>query len=155
MSFFSRCTHRDTDGWIVGGGCPVASPFGGAAGGKNCKDIANVNQVTCDNGACKVLSCNNGFQVPASNDGCVNPGRRRRGVGSSIHRRNPADIDSLFNLIISKGLFVNGFDVTAAKAKVAALGGFNLDGALQLLLSMNAFVDIHDLPTLKARLGIN
>jgi len=222
--FFSRCAHCGTEGWIVGGGCTVAPPFGGAAGGKNCKDITNVDDVTCDNGACKVLSCKNGFKVHTSGDSCVKPNLRRRqarvvgvidevfsklvhshllvpgfdivtakqqllltvkvldydhileallaedaiigihdlaklkealGLGPSIHRRNPADIDSLFNLIVSKGLFVNGFDVAAAKARIAALGGFDLDRALGLLLSENAFVDIHDIATLKARLGLN
>ena len=221
--FFSRCVNGETEGWIVGGGCAVAPPLGGAAGGKNCKDIANVDSVICDNGACKVLSCKDGFKVPASNDRCVNPSLRRRqargvevidevldklihaqllvpgfdvaaakqhllltvkvldydhilgallsehaivgitdlarlkealGLGAPVHRRSVGDVDSLFNLIISKGLFVNGFDVNAAKAQVAALGPFDLDRALGLLLSENAFVGIHDIVTLKARLGL-
>lgn len=78
----------------VGGGCTVASPFGNnVADGKNCKAIPNVDQVLCDGGTCKVLSCKDGFYVSPTHSSCVkhriNRVRKTRGVefmGDSLDR---------------------------------------------------------------------
>jgi len=216
-----------SNGMTVGGGCTVASPFGGnVADGKNCKDIPHVEKVLCDNGSCKVLSCKSGFIVSDSHDSCVkarlNRVRRAQGVGIidevlgllvrqellvrgfdilaakedllasvqvldydhvlkallaegaivgitdllklkevlglgvSVLRREITDLDSLLDLIVKQGLFVDGFDILAAKENLlAVLKVFDVSHVLELLLLQNAFVDIHDLLTLKDRLGLD
>ena len=157
--------ERCVEGEVAGGGCTVAPPSGvNPANGKNCKAIANVDQVACENQACKVRSCKQGFKPSPANDACVQDTSRRvrqaRGandIDGGLARRDVTDIDSLFVLIDQHNLFVQGFNQAAAKANLAAaLNVFDLDHALELLLLQNAFIDgINSLAVLKDRLGLN
>jgi hypothetical protein len=214
-----RCVECE----VAGGGCTVASPFGGnVADGKNCRGILNVGDALCDNGACKILSCKSGFKISTSGDGCVDPldnvqgavvidqalallvpsqllipgfdivAAKNRlllvvqvfdydhvfqalllegsivkvqnllelkhalGLDASVLRRDITDVDSLFALIVERGLFVRGFDLVAAKQMlIASLRVFDVSRALELLLGQNAFVGVYNLLALRDLLGLD
>jgi len=136
---------------IVGGGCTVASPFGGnVADGKNCKTIPNVEKVLCDSGTCKVLSCEHDFKVSRFNDSCVKLrlDRVRQARGVEI-------VDEVLDLLVHEHLLVDAFDVIAAKQRLLAdVEVLDCDHVLQALLLEGAIVGIHDLPELKKVLGL-
>ena len=73
VSVCSGYLHRGAERKTVGGGCTAGSLSGtNVAKGKNCKAIPNVDKVLCDRGACKIISCKDGFD-PAG-DHCVKSG---------------------------------------------------------------------------------
>lgn len=55
------------------GGCAIPSPFAPAASsaGIDCTRMPNVDTVDCVSGSCYVRSCQSGFTVSSSHDGCV------------------------------------------------------------------------------------
>ena len=161
--FCSRCAHCDTKDMVSGGGCTVASPFGNnVADGKNCKSIPHVEKVLCDNGSCKVQSCKRGYKVSRSEDSCVQPRLDRIRQVPDVQvptdvdsLQIPTDVDSLLALIEQQRLFIEGFDLDAAKEKLdVVLETFDVDSALEVLLIEKAFIEAYVLAQLKARLGI-
>jgi hypothetical protein len=57
---------------IVGGGCLVPSPFGGAGlTGRDCSQIDDAASVSCHHGKCKVSECIDGYVPSPSANACV------------------------------------------------------------------------------------
>ena len=136
----------------IGGGCTVASPFGNnVADGKNCKSIPDVDQVLCNGGTCKILSCKQGFKVSSFGDACVklriDRVRQVRGVGV---------VDEVLNLLVHEHLLVDALDIVGIKQRLLSdVKILDYDHILQALLLEGAIVGVSNLLELKERLGLD
>ena len=140
--------ERCVEGEVAGGGCTVASPFGGnVADGKNCWGILNVGDVLCDNGACKIISCKSGFKISTSGDSCVDPLDNVQGA---------VVIDQVLALLVPSQFLIPGFDIVAAKKRLLlVVQVFDYNHILQALLLEGSVVRVQNLLELKNALGLN
>lgn len=148
---FSRYLRYGSEGSTVGGGCTVGSPLGdNVANGKNCKALPNVDQVSCDNGACTVISCKGDFDVSPQKDGCV-----QRGIKRVRKTRGAEVVDDVFDRLVSHKLLADWFNIAAGKAKIfATISVLNYNNVLLFLLNQNAIVGAPDLSTLRNMLDL-
>ncbi|KAH7890439.1 hypothetical protein F5I97DRAFT_31238 [Phlebopus sp. FC_14] len=89
-----RCVDTQTDVTTCGG-CVKASPFGSSSvGGINCKDIPNVDEVTCVEGLCVINNCKDGFMVSPGQDTCIPIPKEARSLpdptAAALHRSGTA-----------------------------------------------------------------
>lgn len=150
LRYLPQCAERGA----IGGGCTVG--LGSLSGnnvvnGKNCKGIPNVDDVLCDQGTCKVLSCKGDFDPSPAGDSCL-----RRRLNRVRQTRSVEVIDDTFDRLTRLKLLVNGFDIVFAKAQIlAGLSILDYNHVLQFLLDQRAIVGAPSLFQLRNFLGLD
>ena len=146
----------------TGGGCTVPPPFGGKAPkGKNCRGIPHVKEVTCKNGVCVVLSCEDGFSVSPTKDSCtknrLSRVRKARDPGlvgddlSLLRRGVPYTNDDVLRVLLDKKA-INGFYpdlLTLKKFLGVEVLAFKTDDLLEFLILQELIIFVKDVLALK------